>query len=85
VRSAADQRVEAPARSDVLVKHPDQLLILSHRDDVSPQHAGLFRKRPLDRSTKGRRVRHGPTLRQLIGAHRRVNRVRRNDTGWIRW
>jgi hypothetical protein len=70
-----------------LVEHPDQVLILSIEDDVSPQDTErVFRDSGLlDLVYQGPSGPPWPTLRQLIERDRRVIVFAENDTGGIRW
>jgi hypothetical protein len=72
---------------DFLVEHPDQVVLISIEDDVSPSDtAALFRKSGLlDLVYQDPTGRSWPTLRQLIEQDRRVIVFGENDTDHVGW
>jgi hypothetical protein len=71
---------------DFLVRHPDQVVILSVEDDVSPNDtAAVFRDSGLLGLVYEGPSHPWPTLRQLIEQDRRVVVFAENQTGGIPW
>jgi hypothetical protein len=71
---------------DFLVRHPDQVLILSIEDDVTPDDsAAVFRESGLLDLVYQGPSGPWPTLRQLIEQDRRVIVFAENQTGGISW
>ena len=72
---------------DFLVEHPDQIVVLSVEDDVTPSdtEAAFRRSGLLDLVYQGRSGPPWPTLRQLIEQNRRVLVFAENDTGGLSW
>jgi hypothetical protein len=71
---------------DYLVRHPDQVVILSVEDDVTPQDtAAAFRDSGLLGLVYEGPAGPWPTLRQLIEQDRRVVVFAENQTGGIAW
>jgi hypothetical protein len=72
---------------DFLVEHPDQVLLISVEDDVSPAETeSVFAKSGLlDLVYSAPAGPSWPTLRQLIEQDRRVIVFGENDTGHIAW